>query len=95
MNRKRTGFVSRPLQIFINLFLSARPVLGCLVADAREKRNRFVCRIGKQNRNPVQLVHVIRWVNAIGFSERSEHFKRQFQVDNIDRFVAVKAEFSP
>ena len=76
-------------------FTPARFGFGRLVADAREKRNRFVRRIGKQNRNPVQLVHVIRWVNAIGFSERAEHFNRQFQVDSIDRFVAVEAEFSP
>ena len=66
---------------------------GCLVADSREKANHVVRRIGQQNRDPMELVHVVCGVNPLCLAERAEHFDRQLQIDDLDCFVAVEPEF--
>lgn len=42
----------------------------------------------------MELVHVIRQVDAFCSAERAEHLHRQFQIDHVDDLVAVNPELA-
>ena len=65
-----------------------------LKADVRQERDHVVGRVGKKHRDPVQLVHVVGGIDAVGRAEGAEHFGRQLQVDHVDDLVAVETEFA-
>ena len=43
----------------------------------------------------MQLVHVIGRMDAVRRAEGSKHLGREFEIDHIDRLVAVKSKFAP
>ena len=46
---------------------------GCLKAHICKELHHVIGCVGKKHRNPMELVHVVRRVYAIGCTERSEH----------------------
>ena len=86
--------MNHPFTLFGYLF--AFPlVLCCLKTHVHKKLHDVIGRIGKKCRDPMELVHMIRRVYTVGCTERTEHFGRELEINNINNLVAVKPKFAP
>ena len=82
------------LASYVSLLIFLLFSFGCFKACVYEKLHYIEGRVGKENRNPMELVHVIRRVNTVGCAERAEHLRRQFEIHHVDDLVTIEAELA-
>ena len=92
-NHSPTAMVRLCLFLFHRFF--TRFGLGCLKADVYKKAYHVIGRVGEENRDPMELIHMVGGVYAVSRAEGAEHLGRQFQIDNVDHLIAVKAKLAP
>ena len=69
--------------------------LGRLKADLYQKPYHVIGRVGQKHRDPMELVHMVRRIDTVSCTKRSEHLGRELQINHVDYLVAVKSKLAP
>ena len=84
-----------PLATVFCRFSAFPRVFCCLKTHIYEELHDILGRIGQKNRDPMELIHVICWIETVGCTEGSEHLSRELEIDHVDPLVAVKSKLAP
>ena len=92
---RKKGWLALNHPLILFCCFSAFPLIFCcLKAYIHKELDYIVGSIGKKNGDPMELVHVVRRVDPVGYTKRTEHLGRQLQIDNVDDLVAVKPKLA-